>query len=409
MKLLQRHVPRHVYAWVIVGVSCLLMGMAFGTLIAVSVVLKPLEAEFGWERGVTSFAYSSASFMTGLLGIGMGRLVDRMPPRWLLLPGALVLGAGQLLLSRIDSLWQLYLIYGLMVGGLGNGCILIPLLTNVGLWFDRHKGIAIGAVLAGQSLGGAVMPAVMRALLAEMHWREAYVVLGLAAWAVMLPLGLLVRAPPGLAQLRADAREAGARAGAPAPTRLTGTLCAAIVCCCVCMAIPVIHLYPLAVEGGFGPTQAALVLGVLMSVSIVGRVGVGRLADAVGGIRSLLLASGVQTITIFWFAQMSTLPGLLLIAVLFGLGYGGVIPSYAIIIRELIPVHRVGATTGLVFFFGNVGMSLGGYLGGLLYDLSGGYQASYAAGALAGVANLAIVGSLLFVTRTRQATAAAPA
>jgi len=175
------------------------------------------------------------------------------------------------------------------------------------------------------------------------------------------------------------------------------------------MSIPVIHVYPLVVEAGIAPAQAAMVLGVLMSVSVIGRVGVGRLADAVGGIRALLIASGVQTLTIFWFTQLSTLPGLLLVAVLFGLGYGGVIPSYAIIIRELIPANRIGATLGLVFFFGNAGMSLGGYLGGLLYDLSGDYLASYAAGTLAGVANLVIVGSLLLVTRARHAAAAVPA
>jgi MFS family permease len=168
-------------------------------------------------------------------------------------------------------------------------------------------------------------------------------------------------------------------------------------------------VYPMAVEAGFSALQGATVLAVLMSMSIIGRVGIGTVADRVGGVRALLLASGVQTAMIFWFSQVSTLPGLLLIAVAFGIGYGGVIPSYAIIIRELIPLNRVGRSMGMVFFCGNVGMSLGGYLGGLLYDLSGAYPLSFAAGATAGVVNLLIVGSLLLAIRARQAPAPVPA
>jgi len=406
--LLQRRLGPNAHGVVVVVASCLIMGMAFGSLLSVSVFFKPLELEFGWDRGVTSFAYSSASFMTGVMGIAMGRLVDRLSPRPIVLLGAVSIGSGLLLLSHMHAVWQLYLFYGLLVGGLGNGCFLIPLLTNVGFWFDRGKGLAIGSVMAGQSLGGALMPAISRYLLAEMPWREAYLVLGLGAWAVLIPLALLVRQPPGLSELKASALK-HALPAVISPMRLTATLCVAIVCCCICMSIPILHVYPLAVEAGLSAVQAASVLGVLMSVSIVGRVGIGSVADRVGGVRSLLLASGVQTATIFWFSQMHTLPGLLLIAVLFGIGYGGVIPSYAVIIRELIPVNRVGLSMGMVFFFGNLGMSLGGYLGGLLYDLSGAYPLSYAAGALAGVANLIIVGSLLLTLRARQAPVPVPA
>jgi MFS family permease len=407
--ILRMRLPHDGYAWVVAAASCLMMGLAFGSLITLTVFFAPLEQEFGWARGVTSFAYAAATFMTGLLGIVMGRLADRFSPRPIVLSGAVVIGTGLLLLSRVQSLWQLYLIYGLLVGGFGTGCILIPLLTNVGSWFDRHRGIAIGAVMAGQSLGGAVMPGVARALLAHLPWRETYAVLGLGAWALLIPMALLVRAPPGLAARKAASVGAAAPVAALPPAQLTAVLCMAIVCCCICMSIPIVHVYPLAVEGAFSPAQAAGVLAALMTSSIVGRVGIGRVADALGGIRALLLASGIQTAMIFWFAQVSTLPGLLLIAVLFGLGYGGVIPCYAIIIRELIPLHRVGVSTGLVFFFGNVGMALGGYLGGVFHDLSGAYPASYAAGALAGALNLVIVGALLLATRARQSAAPVPA
>ena len=399
----------HHYGWLMVVVSSLIMSIGFGSLISVSVFLKPLEAEFGWDRGLTSFAYSCASFMNGVMGIAVGRLVDRLPARPIVLTGALVLGASQILLSRIDSIWALYLIYGTMVGGLGNGCLLIPLMTNVGFWMERHKGVAMAAVLAGQSLGGALVPYFARTLISGLDWRDAYLVMGLTAWGVLIPLALLVRPPSGPASARASQREDFRPPVPISPGRLTAVLSAAIVCCCVCMAIPVIHVYPLALEAGLAPQAAAAVLSVLMVTSIAGRLGLGRIADSIGGIRSLLVASGIQTVMIFWFSQSATLAGLLAIAVAFGIGYGGVIPSYAVIIRELIPPHRVGAALGMVFFFGNIGMSSGGYLGGLLHHLSGSYQVSYGVGVLAGMANLAIVSVLLFHIRGRGATAAVPA
>jgi len=397
------------YGWVMVFASALMMGMAFGLLISVSVFLQPLEAAFGWERGVTSFAYSSGSFVTGVMGIGIGRLVDRLSPRPIVLIGALTIGAAHLLLSRLGSVGELYLIYGLMVGGLGNGCFMIPLVTNISFWFDRNRGLAMASVMAGQSLGGALVPALARWLLSTMDWREAYFTLGLVAWAVLVPLALLVRQPPGLAAARA-AEQVGVSGRAPlAPLPLTATLSAAIVACCICMSIPIVHAFPLAMEGGFSAAQASLVLGVMMASSIVGRIGIGKVADYVGGMRSLLLASGLQTALIFWFSQTQGLAALLTIAALFGIGYGGVIPSYAIIIREMIPARMTGIVMGTVFFFGNLGMSTGGYLGGALYDLSGGYPISFAAGALSGVVNLLIVGTLLFRTRVRQAALPQPA
>lgn len=396
-------------AWVMAFSSSLMLGAAFGTMLCITVFLKPLEAEFGWERGVTSFAYSISAFFVGSFGIGMGRLVDRISVRPILLFGAVMMGISQMLLSRIDSLWQLYLIYGLLVGALANGSFLVPLMTNIGFWFERNKGLAVGVVMAGQSLGGALMPALARWLIASLGWREAYLVLGAVSMTVLIVLALIVRDPPGIAATKASAKIAGPSRAVIAPAPLSATLCVAIVCCCICMSIPLIHIYPLALEQGLLPTAAAAVLSVIMVTSIVGRVGIGRLADRIGGVRSLLLASALQTAMVFWFSQISTLPWFFAVGILYGIGYGGVIPSYAIIVREMIPTHRVGVVMGMVFFFGNLGMALGGYLGGVIYDLSGGYTASYATGALAGVANLVIVGGLLVVIRMRRPPIPAPA
>lgn len=396
-------------AWLMAFSSSLLLGAAFGTMLCVTVFLKPLEAEFGWERGVTSFAYSISAFFVGSFGIGMGKLVDRISVRPILLFGAVMMGISQLLLSRIDSLWQLYLIYGLLVGALANGSFLVPLMTNIGFWFERNRGMAVGVVMAGQSLGGALMPALARWLVATLGWREAYLTLGGISMTVLVLLALIVRDPPGIATTKANAKVNGPSRAEIAPGPLTATLCLAIVLCCICMSIPLIHIYPLALEQGLLPSAAAGVLSVIMVTSIVGRVGSGRLADRIGGVRTLLVASGLQTVMVFWFSQLSTLPWFIAVGIFYGIGYGGVIPSYAIIVREMIPTHRVGAVMGMVFFFGNLGMALGGFLGGVIYDWSGGYPTSYATGALAGMANLAIVGGLLLVIRMRKPPIHAPA
>ena len=389
------------YRWVMVFISALMCGIGFGLLVSVTVFMKELEAEFGWMRSDSSFAYSAGAFMTGLFGIFMGRLVDRIAVRPIVFFGALAIGASQLLLSRVESLWQLYLFYGLLLGGLGNGAFLVPLMTNAGSWFTRNRGLALGVVMAGQSLGGAVIPIVVRWLMTGMGWRETYLVLGVASSLILISVSLLVRVPPGLATARARPHAGTMDAGGLSRGRLTTVLSVGIVFCCICMSIPIIHVFPMAMEAGIAPEQAALVLGVLMAVSMVGRVGIARLADSIGGVRSLLLASGIQTVTIYWFSQMDGLEGLVTVAAMFAFGYGGVIPSYAIIVREKIPLSHVGRVTGTVFFFGNLGMALGGYLGGVIYVTSGGYPTAYAVGALAGVVNLIIIGSLFLRLRSQ--------
>jgi MFS family permease len=399
--------PRERYGWLMVGVACIMLGMGMGSLFSISVFLKPVAAEFGWPRGDTAFAYSSAAILNGVSGIVMGALADRFSARPIVLFGSLVLGGSLILLGHIDSLWQFYLLYGPLIGALALATFLTPLLTSVSFWVEKHRGLAIGIVMGGQSLGGAVVPVVARHLISAVGWRETYVILGTAALLLLVPLALLVREPPGLAEAKAFSRRAGRQGGRGNlpidPAVLLGVLCCAIVLCCICMSIPVVHLVSLATDNGIPPETAAVILGLMMAVSIIGRVGVGKVADLIGGVRALLLASAIQTVFIFWFTQMRSPAGFYLISVLFGIGYGGVIPSYAIIVREQLPVHSMGRWVGLVFFFGNLGMGSGGYLGGLLFDLSGSYTLPFAAGAAAGVLNLVVVGSLLFFLNSRTA------
>ncbi|MCZ6556829.1 MAG: MFS transporter [SAR324 cluster bacterium] len=392
-------------AWLIVFASATIIGMGIGSLFSISVFLKPLAAEFGWARGDTALAYTFATLLNGLGGILMGYLADRYAPRPIVIGGAVLLGASLLMLGRINALWQLYLLFGPFVG-LALSTFLAPLIANVGFWFERNHGMAIGTVMAGQSVGGALVPLVARYLISEIGWREAFMVMGIGFWLIVIPLTLLIQAAPGAAQAKAISRRAGGVGGAPgnsiAPGRLAMVLSAAIVLCCVCMSIPIIHQVSLLTDAGISARTAASVMGFMMLCSVIGRVGVGKVADYIGGIRSLLLFSCIQTAFTFWFTQTQSLPGLYAIALLFGLGYGGIIPAYAIILREHMPLHRIGSSVGTVFFFGNVGMGLGGYLGGLLFDLSGSYLLPFAVGTASGVCNMLVVGSLLYYLSGRR-------
>jgi MFS family permease len=234
--------------------------------------------------------------------------------------------------------------------------------------------------------------------------------MGIGILALLVPVALLVRQPPALVAARAAPRAGGSTHAAPAPIapgRLAALLCPAIVFCCICMSIPIIHVVPLATDRGIDAPTAASILPLMMGVSIVGRVGLGKVADAIGGVRALLLASATQTALIFWFTRVGTPASFYVVAILFAVGYGGVIPAYAIIIRELVPPGLVGRVNGTVMFFGNVGMGTGGFLGGAFYDWSGSYTLSYASGAVAGLANLVLIGLLLAYLRGRPPVLAA--
>jgi MFS family permease len=401
------------YAWLMVGVSGLIMGMGFGTQVTVSVFLQPLNQEFGWARGDISFAYTLAAFFSGLGALVMGHLADRISPRIQVAIGAVTMGVAYLLLSHATQLWQFYLLYGVLIGGLCQGSFLTPLLTNVGFWFEKHRGIAMGAALGGQSLGAAIVPLVARYLITEFGWRQAYLLMGYGAWAILIPLALLVRQAPGIEAQRTASRALAAadphgRGGRTAVGFTTGHLALylgiASILCCILMAIPSLHIVSLALDAGISAQAAASVLTVLMILSIVGRVGIGTIADQIGGLNALWLASFGQTVMIFWFTQVHSLVGMYAVAILYAPAFGGVIPAYAIVIRELVPAHQIGGVLGWTLFLSNIGMGAGGYLGGALFDWTGNYTAPFATGAFTGAINLVMVGWLIL--RHRQVLAA---
>ncbi len=404
--------PESAYAWFLVVVASLLMGMGAGALISISTFLKPISADFGWLRGETSFAYMAGAIAMGLGGVGMGYLSDRYSTRPVVMVGIVCLGGALLLLATQSALWQFYLYYALL-GGFGAAALDAPLLANVGNWFERNKGLALGVALAGRALGQGLVPFSAGLLIANYGWRSAYATLGIACLVGMLPLAFLVRNPPSLEQAREASRFAGndgTQAPPVVPPKLLVTwLCGAGLFCCTCMGTAMVHAVAIAEDTGIGSREAAGVILLIYVSGFFGRIAFGKLSDHIGSIRAYLTASLGQTVLIYLFTQMHSLAEFYLHAVVFGFFMSGVMTGLIACVRELVPMHIRGTANGLVLFFAWLGMGLGGYQAGYFFDWSGAYRLPYAVAASMGAVNLVIVGALYFYVRNRGAGTAHPA
>lgn len=398
------HDPR--MAWTMVAASAVMVAMGFGAINNIAVFLTPLGAEFHWPRADLSLAYAVATLGTGLGGIVMGHVADRTPIRRVVLCGAFAPGLAYLMLSRLHSPFELYLYHGLL-GLLGLGAIMAPLNSLAASWMPRRPGLAIGVVSAGGAFGQGVLPFLARHLLLAHDWRVAYVVLGVLSLAVMVPLALLIRDPPRHATASAPAAAAPARRFAATPSWLLGWLCVAVLFCCVCMATPIVHVAALGSDLGLGGRESAGLLAVMMVSGMVGRLGFGRLADRVGNLPSYLVASGGQTVLAVLFPLMQDRTGLYLLSIAFGLVFSGAMTAFILCAREYAPAHRTGLSIGLVMFLAWSGMALGGWQGGLFFDLCGSYGPSFVNASLGGVANLLVLGLLHRATRRRRPMAPA--
>lgn len=384
------------HAWIMVGVCAAMVGMGFGALVNIAVFLTPLAAEFGWPRADLSLAYSVVTIGTGIGGILMGHLSDRIAVRRVALCGALVTGSSLLLLSRVSSPLELYAYHALM-GLAGTGAIMAPLNSLASLWLRRNPGLAIGIVSAGGALGQGLMPFLSRHLVLIEGWRQAYVMLGLLYLAVMIPLALLIRNAPRIN----SAPSAGASADNPyalSRPRLLALLSLAVVFCCLCMATPIVHVATLGSDLGLGARESAGLLTVMMVFGMAGRVVFGVIADRAGNLQAYIAASAGQTLLAFLFPYAGTGAQLYALSAIFGLVFSGAMTAFILCAREYSPGGKTGLSIGVVTFFGWSGMALGAWQGGWFYDLCGNYFPSYANASLGGVANLLLLGVLYIYT-----------
>ncbi len=411
---IERHYP------VLVLVTAVTMILVNGSaMYTIAVALKPIAAEFGWPREVPSLAYSLAYVGGGLGGVLMGHVLDRWGMGLPATLSALMIGAGELLLHRMDAAWQLYGVYFLMVGTFGQGALTPPLMAYVIRWYEHRRGTAIGIVASGQSLAGIVWPPLLGYIVGTYGWRTSYLWGGLLVLVVNLPLSLILhrRPPDGAAGTTAHGAAAGRTARAArqdsvltgmSPLALQVALCCAIVFCCTAMSLPLAHMVAYVSDLGFPASRGAEVLSVMLFSSFVSRaILLGWLTDRLGGLRALFCFSLVQASMLAGFGLNHTLIGFYVIAALYGLGYGALLPIYPVIVREYLPVSSAGKRTGLVLGCGAVGMAIGSWMGGFVYDHTGQYGAAFAIGVAANIANLAIVASLIRRTGPREIRAAA--
>lgn len=386
------------YGWVMVAVVFLISALAFGTLGSVSVFLKPLSAEFGWGRGETSLGYSAISFSSAIFGILWGILADRSGTRWFGVIAAWVMALALYLMSTQQSIAEFYAFYFLF-GAFGTSMATTPLYANVAFWFRRQPGLALGLAAAGGAFGQAIVPYFASLSIEAVGWRETYQWMAIIYLVLAFPAGLLVRESPWRIEARTGVAQEH-RQSQLSEFEVIAWISLAIIFCCNCMAVPIVHLVPLLTDVGHTAEYGARALLILMLAGIAGRIMGGKLCDITGALPAYMIMSIGQTVAVFWFPSTQGTATLYALAIFFGFFYSGVMSCIMVCTRMMVSSRLAARAMSITSFFGWIGMGMGGFLGGYFFDLTGAYQWSYTYAGLAGLVNLTIL--ILFYFRNRS-------
>jgi MFS family permease len=398
------------YAWMRLAVSLLLMTIGGGGMYSVTVVLPAIQAEFGVARADASLPYTLTMIGFGLGGILMGRLADRFGVLVPVGTGALGLGAGYIAAGMAPNLWLFCAAQGLLIGLLGTSATFAPLVADTSQWFDRRRGMALAICMSGNYTAGAVWPPVMQHFIDSVGWRQTYVGMGVFCMLSMLPLAMVLRrrppahaldsAVPDAAARRAGWPPASARPMGMSPGAVQALLCVAGVACCVAMSMPQVHIVAYCGDLGYGAARGAEMLSLMLGLGVISRLLSGWISDRIGGLRTLLLGSLLQGVALLMFLPFKGLVSLYVVAGLFGLFQGGIVPAYALIVREHFSPKEAGARVGTVLMATLFGMALGGWMSGAVFDLTGSYRAAFVNGIAWNLLNVSIVGFLLYRVRS---------
>ena len=367
------------YGWVVVFASLALHSISLGAPTILFVALKPIAADLDTVRAVPSLAYSLLMIGAGIGGIAMGRWMDKRGVMQPVLFGSVMICLGALLAGHAEGRWGLFIATGLLIGLLGKAAMIAPLVANVTRWFDRRRGLAVAIITSGQGLAGAVWPAVVQYFNDLVGWRGTFLYFGVFAAVTMVPAAFLLRPR---APIQASDRSGGIRSGDRRvldlpPHVAQGILWLAVIGCCSAMSVPIVHLVSHVTDQGYTLEQGARVLSVLFAAAFVSRIGFGMLADRIGPVRTLLIGSASMAAMLLAFAFTTSYTGLFTAALLFGLGFSGVMPCYPLLIRLLFPVAEAGWRIAAQYMFAAGGMALGGWLGGVVFDLAGSYSPAF--------------------------------
>jgi MFS family permease len=391
-------------SWAVATAALVTMLMAFGTAWITAVALKDIAAEVNGIRSIPALASALAWLGSGLGGILMGRLADKVGTRWTVICGALMIGLG-LAISTLGPPWPLWIGHGLFIGVIGLGGINAPMYIYVSRWFDRRRGSALALISSGSYLAGAVSPPLFERVIAEIGWRQTMLWYAVLEIAVIVPLAAIYfRAPPEMIHPAAAADGTGTKTlvlGWP-PNAVFTVMCAAAVLCCVPMAMPQGHLVAFCSDLGIARSTGALTLSVLLGTAFLSRQIWGAISDRIGGLATVFIGSGWQAASMTALLLTQDEFGLFMVAAAFGLGFSGIIPAYVLTLRELFPAAEASWRIPTLLLFSGCGMALGGWLAGLLYDHFGHYAPAFATGIGANILNLLLVGTLVGRQRLRM-------
>ena len=382
------------YGWVMVLVVFVLSGLAFGSMASISVFLKPVSLEFGWSRGQTSFAYTVASLSSAVFGVLWGQVADKYGTKWFGFVGAICMSLVLFALSSLDSIAQFYTFYFLF-GALGSALLFSPLYANVGFWFKEDPGLALGLAASGGAIGQAFIPHLSGILIESSGWKLAYVNLAIIYIFISFPIAFLIKESPWRINAR-NQEEEEERSFPLSEREVVAWISVAVIFCCICMSIPIMHLVPLLTDKGFSLEFATSVLMILMICGAFGRILGGMLGDYIGALPGYILMSLGQTVFVVWFPHLISPTLIYIMAALFGFTYSGVMSSILVCTRVMVSAKFGARAMSLTSFFGWIGMGFGGFLGGYFFDIYGDYNWAFAFSGITGIVNLFIL-TLFFV------------
>ena len=387
-------------SWRRLAANLLLSTMGGVGMWSVVVALPSVQAEFGVARGTASLPYMMSMAAIAVGGIFMGRLVDRVGVMLPVIGGTLSISLGYILAGQATSLWQFTLIQSVLIALLGASTTFGPLVADTSLWFQRRRGIAVAICASGNYLAGVFWPPLLQHLIETVGWRSAHTAVGIICLVVMLPLTLMLRrAPP--AEPTVSESGAGVRFGVAglSPRAVQGLIVLAGLTCCIAMSMPQVHIVAYCGDLGYGPAQGAAMLSLMLGFGIVSRLGSGFIADKIGGFATVLMGTMLQAVALVLYLGFNGLSSLYVVSALFGLFQGGIVPSYALVVREIFPAREAASRISAVLMATVAGMAIGGWMSGAIFDLTGSYRAAFLTGSAWNFVNIGIV---VLVWRARQ-------
>lgn len=384
------------YSWLRLAISVAIASVGTVGIWAIVMVMPAMQAEYGVGRGDASLPFTITMIGFAFGNLFFGRLIDRYGVVICQSAAAFIAAAGFCAAPFAPSIWTMTAIQ--FVVGFGSAAGFGPLAADVSHWFMRRRGIAVALAASGNYVAGAFWPLVLTPVLEDYGWRWVYYTLAAAILIIVLPLAQLLRRNPPEEAMATAAHAAATRTQASgfSPRTLQILLCIAGLGCCVAMSMPQVHIIAYCVDLGYGPAIGAEMLSMMLLAGVASRVLSGMLSDWLGGVPTVLLGSILQCLALFLYLPFDGLVSLYIVSTIFGLSQGGLVPGYAVIVREYMPPKEAGARVGTVLMMTVFGMALGGWMSGWIYDLTGSYEAAFLNGIAWNLLNFAII-IMLFV------------